>query len=64
MNTKAIVSVSFKGDRYKVRKLCCSSYYAKYDILQNRRIIKSGMITERNAILELLNILRLRVILE
>lgn len=62
MNTKTIVSISYKGDRYQVRKLSYSSYFVKFDILQNRRVIKSNLMTERSAIMELLNILRFRVI--
>lgn len=64
MNTKTIVSISFKGDRYKLRKLSYSSYFVKFDILQNRRVIKFNLMTERSAIIVLLDILRARVITE
>lgn len=64
MNSKTIVSVSYKGDRYKVRKVFYSSEFVKFDILQNRRIVKGCLLTERSAILELLNILRIRVFTE
>lgn len=62
MNTKTIFSVQYNGSRYQVREISSGSY-ARYDILQDRRIIKnSKYFTRRTAILELLQILRLDVI--
>lgn len=63
MNTKTIFSVQYNGSRYQVREIGYSSNYVRYDILQDRRLIKSGRYwTKRSAILELLQILRLAVI--
>lgn len=62
MNTKTIFSVQYNGSRYQVREISSGSY-ARYDILQDRRVVKSGkFLTKRTAILELLQILRLNVI--
>ena len=63
MNTKTIFSVQYNGSRYQVREISYSSYFVRYDILQDRRVIKSGKFwSRRSAILELLQILRLNVI--
>lgn len=63
MNTKTIFSVQYNGSRYQVREMSYSSNYARYDILQDRRVVKSGkFLSKRPAILELLQILRLNVI--
>lgn len=56
--------MQYNGSRYQVREISYdSSYFVRYDILQDRRIIKSSKyFTKRCAILELLQILRLAVI--
>ena len=63
MNTKTIFSIQYNGSRYQVRELSYSSYYVRYDILQDRRVIKSSRyLSKRTAILELLQMVRLNVI--
>ncbi len=63
MNTKTVFSVQYDGSRYQVREIRYSSSYVRYDVLQDRRVINSGQfLTKRTAILELLQILRLKVI--
>lgn len=63
MKTKTVFSVQYDGSRYQVRETRYSSSFVRYDILQDRRVIKSDrFFTERSAILDLLQILRLKVI--
>lgn len=63
MNTKTVFSIQYNGSRYQVRELSYSSYYVRYDMLQDRRVINSSrFLTKRTAILELLQIVRLNVI--
>lgn len=64
MNTKTVFSVQYDGSRYQVREKRYSSNYVIYDVLQDRRVLISGdkFITKRTAILELLQILRLKII--
>lgn len=63
MNTKTVFSIQYNGSRYQVRELSYSSYYVRYDILQDRRVLNnSRYLTKRAAILELLQIVRLAVI--
>ena len=63
MNTKTVFSVQYDGSRYQVREIRYSSSVVKYDMLQDRRVIKECQyFTKRTAILELLQILRLKVI--
>lgn len=63
MNTKTVFSVQYDGSRFQVREMRYTSSIVGYDILQDRRVIKSSRyFTKRSAILELLHILRLSVI--
>lgn len=63
MNTKTIFSIQYNGIRYQVREISYSSGYVRYDILQNRRVVKSSQfLTKRSAILELLQLVRLNII--
>lgn len=64
MNTKTIISVSWNRHRIQLIKRNCSSNFVTFDILQDRRVIKSDMITEKSAIWELLGYLRNKVITE
>lgn len=63
MNTNTVFSVQYNGSRYQVREIRYSSGYVGYDMLQDRRVMNSGrFMTKQNAILEMLHILRLKVI--
>lgn len=63
MNTKTVFSVQYNGSRYQVRKISIDfSSYVTFDILQDRRVIKAKYYSERSAILELLQIIRLKII--
>lgn len=63
MNTKTIFSIQYGGSRYQVREISYSSCIVRYDILQDRRVLKSSpYFTKRSAVLELLQLVRLNVI--
>lgn len=65
MNTKTVFSIQYNGSRYQVREIRYSSAYVRFDILQDRRVINaSRFLTKRTAILELLQLVRLKVINE
>lgn len=65
MNTKTIFSIQYNGSRYQVREIRYSSYIDRYDILQDRRVVKSSRyFTKKTAILGLLDLVRLNVIKE
>lgn len=64
MNTKTIFSIQYDGSRYQVREIRYASTYVKYNILQDRRVLNSSrFLTRRGAILELLQLVRLKVVL-
>lgn len=63
MTTKTVFFIQYDGSRYQVRATQYGSGYATYDILQDRRVLMhSKYYTRKNAILELLQIVRLKVI--
>ena len=65
MNTKTVFSIQYNGSRYQVREIRYFSNYVKFDMLQDRRVINtSRFLTKRTAILELLQLVRLKVIKE
>lgn len=65
MNTKTIFSIQYNGSRYQVREIRYSSTYVRFDILQDRRVIKkSRFFTKRTAIWELLQLVRFNILKE
>lgn len=65
MNTKTIFSIQYNGSRYQVREIRYSSNYVRYDMLQDRHVLKSSrFLSRRGAILDLLDRVRLNVIKE
>lgn len=55
MKTETIFSAQYNGARYQVRKISIDSgEFVKYDILQDRRVLRKVFYTKRAAILDLL----------
>ena len=62
MNTKTILSAQYEGNRYQLIEVGYSSQFVTYNILQNRRVVKSHLSGRRCAMLEFANVLRFKII--
>lgn len=62
MKTETIFSAQYNGARYQVRRISTDSgEFVKYDILQDRRLLRKFFFSKNKAILKLLYLLMIEV---
>lgn len=63
MNRKTILSAQYNGHRFQLIEVSYGARYVTYDILQDRRVVKSRLIGRKSSLLEFTHMLKMKIIL-